>query len=226
MVYYCFVAAPVVFPMETRYRPILEVIIMIQHEKLKWSLIAKQSKVSLIFFFRKRDISRATGACVVQLCPTNSTWFYNNNQNRRRFTVLKSWGHYSDWSFTCLFYDNSLCVQSLVPPDPMSQFHLKRGSPDEEFPDLCRNSTWMGRILTPAMYRRQFHRCTHSGVIFDDVIRPGLEEPGDVSTRSWFGWLSDKYSMIKIRKNLTFKEHSALSLTSEITYWFKYVENS
>ncbi|KAM7008874.1 creatine kinase M-type [Tautogolabrus adspersus] len=63
----------------------------------------------------------------------------------------------------------------------MSQFHLRRGSPDDEFPDLCRNSTWMGRILTPAMYRRQFDRCTHSGVIFDDVIRPGLEEPGDWS---------------------------------------------
>nr|XP_046233191.1 zgc:172076 isoform X2 [Scatophagus argus] len=72
-------------------------------------------------------------------------------------------------------------LESLVPPDPMSQFHLRRGSPDEEFPDLCRNSTWMGRILTPAMYRRQFHRCTHSGVTFDDVIRPGLEEPGDWS---------------------------------------------
>lgn len=37
----------------------------------------------------------------------------------------------------------------------------------------------MGRILTPAMYRRQFNRCTHSGVMFDDVIRLGLEEPGD-----------------------------------------------
>ncbi|XP_075948133.1 creatine kinase M-type [Anarhichas minor] len=74
--------------------------------------------------------------------------------------------------------DNS----SLVPPDPMSQFHLRRCSPDEEFPDLSRNSTWMGRILTPAMYRRQFHRCTPSGVIFDDVIRPGLEEPGDWSS--------------------------------------------
>ncbi|XP_042337982.1 creatine kinase, testis isozyme-like, partial [Plectropomus leopardus] len=68
-------------------------------------------------------------------------------------------------------------LESLVPPDPMSQFHLRRGSPDEEFPDLCRNSTWMGRILTRDMYRRQFNRCTHSGVIFDDVIRPGLEEP-------------------------------------------------
>ncbi|XP_042341197.1 zgc:172076 [Plectropomus leopardus] len=64
----------------------------------------------------------------------------------------------------------------------MSQFHLRRGSPDEEFPDLCRNSTWMGRILTRDMYRRQFNRCTHSGVIFDDVIRPGLEEPGDWSS--------------------------------------------
>ncbi|XP_074485899.1 creatine kinase M-type [Sebastes fasciatus] len=73
-------------------------------------------------------------------------------------------------------------LESLVPPDPMAQFHLRRGSPDEEFPDLSRNSTWMGRILTPAMYRRQFDRCTHSGVIFDDVIRPGLEEPGDWSS--------------------------------------------
>ncbi|XP_023138140.2 zgc:172076 isoform X1 [Amphiprion ocellaris] len=72
-------------------------------------------------------------------------------------------------------------LESLVPPDPMSQFHLRRGSPEEEFPDLCRNSTWMGRILTPAMYRRQFNRCTQSGVIFDDVIRPGLEEPGEWS---------------------------------------------
>ncbi|KAI4832235.1 hypothetical protein KUCAC02_015209 [Chaenocephalus aceratus] len=61
----------------------------------------------------------------------------------------------------------------------MSQFPLRRGSPDEEFPDLSRNHTWMGRILTAAMYRRQFHRCTHSGVLFDDVIRPGLEESGD-----------------------------------------------
>ncbi|KAM7419963.1 hypothetical protein PAMA_016867 [Pampus argenteus] len=72
-------------------------------------------------------------------------------------------------------------LESLVPPDPMSQFHLRRGSPEEEFPDLRRNSTWMGQILTPAMYRRQFDRCTHSGVIFDDVIRLGLEEPGDWS---------------------------------------------
>lgn len=159
----------------------------------KGSLIAKQSKVSLIFS-RKQDFSRAKGSCIVQLCPTNSVWFYKNNQNRCRFTLLKSWGHTSDWSLTCLLYNLSLCVQSLVPPDPMSQFHLKRGSPDEEFPDLCRNSTWMGRILTPAMYHRQFHRCTHSGVIFDDVIRPGLEEPGDVSTMSLFGWLSEKYS--------------------------------
>ncbi|XP_023257120.1 creatine kinase M-type-like isoform X1 [Seriola lalandi dorsalis] len=72
-------------------------------------------------------------------------------------------------------------LESLVPPDPMSQFNLRRGSPEEEFPNLCRNSTWMGRILTPAMYRRQFDRCTDSGVIFDDVIRPGLEEPGESS---------------------------------------------
>uniref|UniRef100_A0A667XUQ6 creatine kinase n=1 Tax=Myripristis murdjan TaxID=586833 RepID=A0A667XUQ6_9TELE len=74
---------------------------------------------------------------------------------------------------SCFLYDIILCAQSLVPPDPMSQFHLRRGSPEEEFPDLARNATWMGRILTPAMYRRQFNRCTDSGVIFDDVIRVG-----------------------------------------------------
>uniref|UniRef100_A0AAQ4Q165 creatine kinase n=1 Tax=Gasterosteus aculeatus aculeatus TaxID=481459 RepID=A0AAQ4Q165_GASAC len=73
-------------------------------------------------------------------------------------------------------------LESLVPPDPMSRLHLRRFSADEEFPDLSRNSTWMARILTPAMYRRQFHRCTQSGVIFDDVIRPGLEEPGERPT--------------------------------------------
>lgn len=73
-----------------------------------------------------------------------------------------------------------LSLKNLIPPDPMARFHLKRGFPQEEFPDLCRNFTWMGRILTLDLYRRQFNRCTQSGVIFDDVIRPGLEEPGDV----------------------------------------------
>lgn len=105
--------------------------------------------------------------------------------------------------FFCPLDDNILCAQSLVPPDPLTQFHLRRGSPDEEFPDLCRNSTWMGRILTPAMYRRQFHRCTHSGVIFDDVIRPGLEEPGDVGMMSGSGWLSENH---RLKSGKTFKE--------------------
>lgn len=73
----------------------------------------------------------------------------------------------------------SLDLQSLVPPDPMTLLHLKRASPDQEFPNLCGNFTWMARVLTPAMYQRQFQRCTHSGVIFDDIIRPGLEAPGD-----------------------------------------------
>lgn len=73
-----------------------------------------------------------------------------------------------------------LSLKNLIPPDPMARFHLKRGFPQEEFPDLCRNFTCMGRILTLDLYRRQFNRCTQSGVIFDDVIRPGLEEPGDV----------------------------------------------
>ncbi|XP_054460066.1 zgc:172076 isoform X2 [Anoplopoma fimbria] len=70
-------------------------------------------------------------------------------------------------------------LESLVPPDPMTRLHLRRLSPEEEFPDLSRNYTRMGRILTLAMYSRQFNRCTQSGVMFDDVIRPGLEEPGD-----------------------------------------------
>ncbi|XP_075907501.1 creatine kinase B-type isoform X2 [Nelusetta ayraudi] len=60
----------------------------------------------------------------------------------------------------------------------MTRLHLKRASPDQEFPNLCGNFTWMARVLTPAMYQRQFHRCTNSGVIFDDIIRPGLEAPG------------------------------------------------
>ena len=39
----------------------------------------------------------------------------------------------------------------------------------------------MASILTPKLYARQFNRATQSGVIFDDVIRPGLEEPGEVN---------------------------------------------
>ncbi|KAG7460554.1 creatine kinase M-type-like [Solea senegalensis] len=70
-------------------------------------------------------------------------------------------------------------LESLVPPDPMDQFHLNRGSVEAEFPDLCRNFTRMGQILTLDFYRRQFYRCTQSGVVFDDIIRPGLEEPGE-----------------------------------------------
>ncbi|XP_028267303.1 creatine kinase M-type isoform X2 [Parambassis ranga] len=112
-------------------------------------------------------------------------------------------------------------LESLVPPDPMSQFHLKRGSPEEEFPDLCRNTTWMGRILTPAMYRRQFNRCTQSGVIFDDVIRPGLEEPGDWSGPASVGCVAgDAQSYILFcdffdRIIESYHEHKVTSLTPE-----------
>lgn len=63
----------------------------------------------------------------------------------------------------------------------MSLFNLKRGSPDKEFPTLKYNYTCMARILTPELYAHQFNRATQSGVIFDDVIRPALEEPGDVN---------------------------------------------
>lgn len=67
----------------------------------------------------------------------------------------------------------------MLPRDPMSKFNLKRSSPKEEFPNLDRNYTLMGRILDLHMYTRQFNRATESGVIFDDVIRPGLEDPGE-----------------------------------------------
>ncbi|XP_028828639.1 creatine kinase M-type isoform X2 [Denticeps clupeoides] len=69
-------------------------------------------------------------------------------------------------------------LENMLPRDPMSCFNLKRGSPKEEFPCLDGNYTCMGRILTLQMYSRQFNRATESGVIFDDIIRPGLENPG------------------------------------------------
>ncbi|XP_017539254.2 zgc:172076 isoform X1 [Pygocentrus nattereri] len=69
-------------------------------------------------------------------------------------------------------------LESLVPPDPMSKLKLKRGSPREEFPSLDGNYTCMARVLDLHMYTRQFNRATESGVIFDDIIRPGLEDPG------------------------------------------------
>ncbi|XP_030628805.1 creatine kinase M-type [Chanos chanos] len=78
-------------------------------------------------------------------------------------------------------------LESLVPRDPMSRFNLKRGSPKEEFPDLDRNYTCMGRILTLHMYTRQFNRATESGVIFDDIIRPGIEEPGQLNGQMTVG---------------------------------------
>jgi len=61
----------------------------------------------------------------------------------------------------------------------MSRFNLKRSSPKDEFPNLGGNRTLMGRILDLHMYTRQFNRATESGVIFDDIIRPGLEDPGE-----------------------------------------------
>ncbi|XP_036402033.1 creatine kinase M-type-like [Megalops cyprinoides] len=72
-------------------------------------------------------------------------------------------------------------LESLVPLDPMSLIRLKRGTPEEEFPSLDRNYTVMGRILTLNMYKRQYNRATDSGVIFSDVIQPGLEDPGQLS---------------------------------------------
>ncbi|XP_046899681.1 zgc:172076 [Hypomesus transpacificus] len=81
-------------------------------------------------------------------------------------------------------------LESLVPTDPMSLFNLKRGSPEEEFPYLRGNHTFMGRFLTLKMYTRQYHRATQSGVIFDDIIRPGLEEPDDLTGPKSVGCLA------------------------------------
>ncbi|XP_012691450.2 zgc:172076 [Clupea harengus] len=72
-------------------------------------------------------------------------------------------------------------LESLQPIDPMSRFNLHRGSPAEEFPYLRDNHTYMGHILTLHLYTRQFNRATESGVMFDDIIRPGLEDPGQAT---------------------------------------------
>ncbi|XP_063059007.1 zgc:172076 [Engraulis encrasicolus] len=69
-------------------------------------------------------------------------------------------------------------LDSLQPIAPIDRFNLKRGTPEEEFPYLRDNHTHMGHLLTLPLYARQFNRATDSGVLFDDVIRPGLEEPG------------------------------------------------
>ncbi|KAJ8250497.1 hypothetical protein COCON_G00224190 [Conger conger] len=72
-------------------------------------------------------------------------------------------------------------LESLVPLDPITRLKLNRGAPKDEFPDLNQNKTTMARVLTLDMYKWQYDRATESGVIFDDVIRPGLEDPGQSS---------------------------------------------
>ncbi|KAG9337804.1 hypothetical protein JZ751_027606, partial [Albula glossodonta] len=52
----------------------------------------------------------------------------------------------------------------------------------QEFPNLDQNYTCMAKVLTLDMYTRQFNRATESGVIFDDIIRPGLEDPAPLHT--------------------------------------------
>lgn len=66
----------------------------------------------------------------------------------------------------------------------MSKLKLKRGCPKEEFPRLDGNYTCMARVLDLHMYTRQFNRATESGVIFDDIIRPGLEDIGETVVES------------------------------------------
>lgn len=66
----------------------------------------------------------------------------------------------------------------------MSKLKLKRGCPKEEFPSLDGNYTCMARVLDLHMYTRQFNRATESGVIFDDIIRPGLEDTGELALKS------------------------------------------
>lgn len=74
----------------------------------------------------------------------------------------------------------------MIPPDPMSKLKLKRGCPKEEFPSLDGNYTCMARVLDLHMYTRQFNRATESGVIFDDIIRPGLEDLGEMIGQKLF----------------------------------------
>ncbi|XP_066553395.1 creatine kinase, testis isozyme-like [Amia ocellicauda] len=84
-------------------------------------------------------------------------------------------------------------LEEKKPVDPMSLIRLGRLSPEEEFPVLSRNYTCMAQILTLPMYKRQFNRATDSGFIFDDVIRPGLEDPVKVNNpvsvfSIWWTW--------------------------------------
>ncbi|KAJ8384775.1 hypothetical protein AAFF_G00198610 [Aldrovandia affinis] len=72
-------------------------------------------------------------------------------------------------------------LESLVPLDPITLLKVKRRSPEEEFPSLDGNRTVMASVLTLGMYKRQYNRATDSGVMFDDIIRPGLEDPGQSS---------------------------------------------
>ncbi|KAG5279105.1 hypothetical protein AALO_G00106140, partial [Alosa alosa] len=99
-------------------------------------------------------------------------------------TTKKMWSHQRKWRKFKSPLEFPLeakyrpILESTFPIDPMSRFNLKRGSPQEEFPYLRGNHTLMGEILTLHLYTRQFNRATESGVIFDDIIRPGLEDPG------------------------------------------------
>ncbi|MBN3312823.1 KCRM kinase, partial [Atractosteus spatula] len=72
-------------------------------------------------------------------------------------------------------------LEEKKPVDPMSLIRLNRLSPEEEFPSLSWNHTCMAKVLTLQMYKRQYNRATDSGFTFDDIIRPGLEDPGDAT---------------------------------------------
>ncbi|KAJ8361544.1 hypothetical protein SKAU_G00180690 [Synaphobranchus kaupii] len=72
-------------------------------------------------------------------------------------------------------------LESLAPVDPITLLKLNRISPVDEFPNLNGNKTTMASVLTLDVYKWQYNRATDGGVIFDDVIRPGLEEPGQSS---------------------------------------------
>uniref|UniRef100_A0A8C4SZV4 creatine kinase n=1 Tax=Erpetoichthys calabaricus TaxID=27687 RepID=A0A8C4SZV4_ERPCA len=56
---------------------------------------------------------------------------------------------------------------------------LKHNMQKRSFQELRRNYTLMARVLTVPMYKRLCQKVTESGFTFDDVIQPGLEDPGD-----------------------------------------------
>lgn len=180
----------------------------------KWSLIAKQSKVSLIFS-RKLDFSRAKGSCIVQLCPTNSMRFYNKNQNRCR-SILQT---------------EALPVSSMTSPCVFRVWFLLTP---------CPSSTWREVLLTrsfltcagtlPGWDESSHQPCTADSSTAAPTAESSLMTSSARASRNQVmsarchclaGCQRNTVWLKSERNWWTFMEHSSFSLTSEITDWFK-----